>query len=544
MSPLRCEDGVMALLRVHASSPGVKGWSDRRLALVLGLVVLLAVSGFAAVFLLLRWGGVPGGGEGGEGEGYLGMSLPANFTVFAEDSPWNTPIPNGAEVDPNSDLIIANLKDTLQQLGYDPPHIGVNYKIWTSPLHVIDSSRCPLQDVPTTNPEGALYWTVDPDGNGVAEGIPIPAGVWQDPSDDGHMILVDPKLRVAWEFSCAVQVDGQWMASSIDRWDLNGLGYRPPYVGPRWWRCGVRGSGVPYIGGLLRVEELESGEIRHALALSSPINRRLITTPSADWEQECCSPAARTDGTGIGPEYIPEGARIQLNPDLDLDSRGLSEDAKVVARALQVYGAYVVDSGGGFSLYLQNLGPDGGAWTEHQGLADIAKIPLDELRVLKTEPTVKEGPTTETAVAFDQLPSSVEAGANFTVTVKIVDQHGQLVDTSNRSVMLALANNPGAATLKGTLIAAAQNGIATFTIQLDQPGTGYTLYAMAPDLDYAESPSFTVTSPQAQAKQIPQRRDTHSPTEELAITAIRPALLVTLHPSSPRPKGAPVTSPK
>ena len=424
-------------------------------------------------------------------DGYLGMSLPADFQIFSNESPWNTPIPSDAEVDENSDLMIQNLWDTLIDLGYKHPSLRASYKIWTSPLHVIDSDKCTKIDIPTTDPGGNLYWTVDPDGNGIAENIPMPEEAWQDPSDDGHMILVDPYKKIAWEFSKAQKLsDGKWIVSCIDKWDLNGLGYRPPFVGPYWWKCGVRGSGTPYIGGLLRVEELEAGKINHALAVSTPVNRRKISE-NAEWGCELCSPASRTDGWGIGPQFIPEGARIQLNPNLDLDSLNLSEDAKIVARALQKYGAYVVDNARGFPIYFQNLGPDGGKWNEHPGLFDIVKIPLDEFRILKTDIIVKESWTAEYKVSFGQMPQNVRSGERFNLTVMIVDKDNKVVNSS-REIMIAMGNNPSAGRIVGNVIERAENGIATFSIAIDEPGKGYTLYAMARDLYYGESESFDV----------------------------------------------------
>ncbi len=323
-------------------------------------------------------------------DGYLGMSLPAGFKIFNENSPWNTPICENAETDPNSDLMIQNLIESLVSLGRTP-NLGINYKEWTSPIHVIDADKSPKVDVRTTDPLGQLYESVDPDHDGIAEDIPLPDGCWPDPSNDGHMILVDPYKRVCWEFSIAHKLGpGKWEASIIDKWDLNGPGYREPFSGKYWWRSGARGSGCPFIAGLIRPEEIEAGEINHALAIATPINRKKISD-EAKWEYELCSPpASRTDGSGIGPEYVPEGARLQLNPNLDLDALGISEDAKTVARAMQQYGIFVVDCGAGFSLYFQNLGPDGGKWQEHPGLADITKIPVSELRVLKCNIVVKE----------------------------------------------------------------------------------------------------------------------------------------------------------
>jgi hypothetical protein len=321
------------------------------------------------------------------GNDYLGMSLPADFEIFNATSPWNTLIGVKPKIDTDSKQMIKHLIDTLNAMGLKPV-IGINYRQWTPPIHVIDADKAPKRDVLSTDDH--LYETIDPDQDGIAEDIPLPDGIWSDADGDGHMILVDTGKMKMWEFSFAEQAqDGSWQASIIDTWDLNGPGYRPAFSGRYWWRSGARGSGAPLIAGLIRPEELKKGVIQHALAFGTPVNRKKIRQ-TAQWSWELCSPvASRTDGYGVGKEYIPEGVRLQLNPGLDLDALGLSGDAKVIARALQEYGAYVVENTRGFPLYFQNLGPDGGEWNAHPGLADLQRIPLNEFYVLDCDVVTK-----------------------------------------------------------------------------------------------------------------------------------------------------------
>lgn len=329
--------------------------------------------------------------ESNPAQGYLGMSLPADFPIFEPDSPWNQPILPNPGIDPNSEMMIQNLITTLKGLGITPV-LAINYKKWTAPVHVIDAEKCQKKDVILRSSVGGFYESVDPDQDGIVKNVPLPEGIWPDPAADGHMILVDPVLNQSWEFSRAFPLaNGHWQASNFDCWDLRGPGYRRPFSGKTWWRAGVRGSGVPYIAGLIRPEEIEAGRLDHALAVGTPINRKKSAS-DAQWEVELCSPvASRSDGVNIGQQFIPEGARIQLNPGLNLDSLRLSRDAKLVARALQKYGAYVVENASGFPLSFQNLGSDGGKWNTFPGLDDISKIPLKEFRVLKC-PLVTKSP--------------------------------------------------------------------------------------------------------------------------------------------------------
>src|SRR5207244_11663659 len=77
---------------------------------------------------------------------------------------------------------------------------------------------------------------------------------------------------------------------------------------------------------------LAAGHIDHALALDVPDARSGIFS----W------PAQRTDGSG-GLGDLPEGARLRLDPRLDVGSLNLSPMARMMAEAAQRYGIVVRD---------------------------------------------------------------------------------------------------------------------------------------------------------------------------------------------------------
>jgi hypothetical protein len=73
-----------------------------------------------------------------------------------------------------------------------------------------------------------------------------------------------------------------------------------------------------------------------------------------------------------------------------------------------------------------------------------------------------------------QPPANVGTGGTFGLKVQVRDRLGNPV--SGGSVTVALANNPGHATLGGTLSMPVANGLATFSgLSIDQPDAGYTL---------------------------------------------------------------------
>ena len=67
------------------------------------------------------------------------------------------------------------------------------------------------------------------------------------------------------------------------------------------------------------------------------------STPSRPWSAagEWTPPAQRTDGDDRSPDAIPYGARLRLDPRLDLDALRLPAATRVIAEAVQRYGFIV-----------------------------------------------------------------------------------------------------------------------------------------------------------------------------------------------------------
>ena len=81
-----------------------------------------------------------------------------------------------------------------------------------------------------------------------------------------------------------------------------------------------------------------------------------------------------------------------------------------------------------------------------------------------------------------QPPASVAAGSSFGLTVDVDDASGNLFTSFNGTVTVALANNPGGATLGGTLSVTASQGVATFSgLTLTKAASGYTLTVSSRD---------------------------------------------------------------
>jgi hypothetical protein len=94
-----------------------------------------------------------------------------------------------------------------------------------------------------------------------------------------------------------------------------------------------------------------------------------------------------------------------------------------------------------------------------------------------------------------QPPGMVAPGAAFGLTVTAEDANGNVATTFGDPVTLALASNPGGATLGGTTTLNASSGVAAFTgLTLDKTGIGYTIQATSGSLTKGTTNSFDVDS--------------------------------------------------
>lgn len=316
-------------------------------------------------------------------EGIIGQSLPGSWRPFSSDSPWNEEIQRDALTHPDSDVIMAYAVSEARNIRLP--------NIYTVPVWVVNSANMPLVKVHSDK----IFDTWDKDMDGWSdEGVPLTRDMWHEPTVDGHICIIDPFKKIAWEMSkFHFPEDEAPSCTTFNIWDLTGTGVGTPFEGKRWWARGGRGSGFPLIAGLVRPEELAAGEIRHALIFSMPKNRR-----GDDGRTLFLPPASRSDGKYKGRQYPVEGMRFQLDPSLtekDFDKWGLSRESKIVARALQRYGMYLCDNGGAMVILVQLLGPSRSEnrkkWEEvFPGFYEnIRRIPTDKFRVVYTGEPVK-----------------------------------------------------------------------------------------------------------------------------------------------------------
>lgn len=280
----------------------------------------------------------------------------------AADWLWS-PIPANPTLDAQSDAIVATLSQATHIC--DMWEFGVTLRgpsgiTGATPRYDIAFSQVPA-------------WGADPFGS---DTMPIPAGTPVPPGSDGHVAIADPVNNQTYNLWQAAYNSGAdtWGASWGSLAALDGDGRE--LVGSS------TGSGLARYGAVIRVSEIAAGIINHALFFSTD-----MAANSTNFRY----PASRSDGTNIINTFtpIPEGARVQLNPSIDIEAiPNITPIEVAVAKALQVYGAYCGDNGGARMAFVFEYegGTDPGATYVAAGAPwdyfDLSHIPWDQLRVL------------------------------------------------------------------------------------------------------------------------------------------------------------------
>ncbi len=269
---------------------------------------------------------------------------------FADDSAWNQPIGTNVQLDPKS----AEMVQTLA--GGDK--VADLYEFGT-PIYFADANT-PKYNINCTESWGTCGIST--------EQVPIPDDAKQAPGSDGQMVIVDLSSRKSYEF---------WVYKNdkaTTNWGgilpLDGDGRGSP-------ENSAIGAGTSRLAGIVRTYEMQQGNIEHALVFSS----------SYCAVDEIRFPAVKTDGKYSGAGAIPEGARIQLDPSVNVDSLSMSAGEKTVAKALQKYGAYVIDCGGaGMAFQFEHPMDKPDPYPSVGFTSDYYQmngIPWEKLRVLK-----------------------------------------------------------------------------------------------------------------------------------------------------------------
>jgi hypothetical protein len=295
----------------------------------------------------------------------------STWRPFNDQSPWNTLIGDNPALAPDSTTLIADLKNSSQY----GQNLDINIAQFSIPLFYAQPGAATTDVVCDL---GGLGFTGKDGANAHAQ-VPIPAGAAPDPESDHHLLIVDRAKNIEWGMWNTVNDKGRWTCGLGATMDLTGDGLRPfKPNNPTWYTShGPRACGFALIAGLIRTEEIDAGKIEHALVIAYPhIRAGFYMSPASTAQTRIGDDSIKTRG-------IPCGGHIQLDPKLDLDSLKLTRAGRIVAEALQRYGAFVGDYSGAISLYAENSPAAQAHW---KGLLDTYefsnKLDLSKFRAL------------------------------------------------------------------------------------------------------------------------------------------------------------------
>jgi hypothetical protein len=273
--------------------------------------------------------------------------------VFSPLAWRNQPLAPTAALDPDQSAV----HRLMTQLSVHKA--WVNTREWSAPIYVVPGNQKRI-GVHVEAHEPAELW-------GDWQAAPIPSGAVSSPPADGYddrdgllqrlnrkqwtdrsLVLYQPATDTLWEFFHLVKRDGLFYAADGGRISnlSDSLGTWDPWPFPNDPH-GATGAGLPHMAGIQTIAEVTGrGSIDHVVSLTVPhVTDVDPSHPNPDWSP-VRAPAIRSDGDRnplLFPDAIEEGTRFRLPASLDIDALGLTPYGAILARAIQRYGAIVVN---------------------------------------------------------------------------------------------------------------------------------------------------------------------------------------------------------
>jgi len=246
------------------------------------------------------------------------------FRPFKHTSYWNTRLGDA----PRSRHSAAWLRDSLKG-SHTQNYLKLVLGDWGMPVYRSHAS----------NP---LY-RISSSGHTVK--VHIPAKARPMAADDAALVIIDRATHQVVSLEGARYANGKWTTSGLSRYGYGTNGIAGGLRGGVKANFGHRG--IPGSVRAVTRAEIRRGAIRHRLEVYW-------------WETASRTPGGKsayfpmTESESGKTGVVPEGAVIRLKRSVNLRALHLSRGARIIARALQKYGAVVGDnSGTGNSLKLQ-----------------------------------------------------------------------------------------------------------------------------------------------------------------------------------------------
>ena len=335
-----------------------RGW--RWLVFAGGLAAALLL-----VFALDRW---PFSGPGENAPDDRGPSAEvesktapriAGCDVFPANNIWNVPV-DQLPVHSDSAVFIEtmgadeSLRASFGAGLYEGVPVGIPY--------VVVSGEQPMVEVTFDYPEES-----DAGPYPIPPGVPIEGGA---EADDPRRVIVleNDNCRLYELVIESVRADGSWHAIAGAIYNLNANALRPA----GWTSADA--AGLPVLPGLVRFDEVASGEIRHALRFNASQTRASYVWP------------ARHDASELlEARYPPMGQRFRLRADVDISA--FSPEVQVILTALKTYGMILAENGGPWFLF----GTPDARW-DNEHLRELQRIKGSDFEAVDVSELMTDDP--------------------------------------------------------------------------------------------------------------------------------------------------------
>lgn len=275
----------------------------------------------------------------------------ATLQPFRSNSVWNLPIGQGATYADTTDPATRDFIATSLQ--------GVSITTWAN----WNEYSHPITFASASDPRATVTDYNDASRSGIYN---VPATAPIALGSDKHMHIINPaRSHIDEAWATTRQSPTAYRVGRHHRIDLYGTGLGP--------QAGVRAYGGSAVGGLIRAWETTpthakyTGKIQHALAVAVD---RVQLYYSSGWSGYDATgygtakgyvwPATEQDW-GSETTYkgqVPMGAYFAIPPSVDINALGLTAEGRMVAQALQDFGAYVTDATGGtVAFYVEPTAP-------------------------------------------------------------------------------------------------------------------------------------------------------------------------------------------
>ena len=278
--------------------------------------------------------------------------LPAapNCPIFPATNVWNKPV-TGLRTRSDSDALMRSIGlDAYLHPDFSSIE-GGNYGI---PFNVVGSAAKKYRFT--------FRWPGESD----AGPYPLPKNPKIENGSDRHILVVRKDTCYLYELFAARKTSSGWAADSGAIWNMKSNNLRPA----GWTSADA--AGLPILPGLARYDEVASGEIRHALRFTAEVTRKAYIYPARHFASDY------TDA-----DLPPMGLRLRLKSTVNIDRFG--PQARVILKALQVYGMILADNGS--SLYV--TGAPNAGWDDDD-LHDLHQLHGSDFEVVDTS-TLRNG---------------------------------------------------------------------------------------------------------------------------------------------------------